>query len=229
MSEPYRPPDQRWQKATENYKEALLNRDPQLVKKMAENENPPPLFSKVPGFEDSVARYRFYYGVMLYEGKKLPRDYAEAFKWFTKAAANGNDDAMHALGICHFMGHGAEQDSIKAAQWFRQAAELGNSEAQNNLGNCYSNGDGVPLDLEQAAHWWRKAALQHNQQAQFNVGCMALQLDNDQVEAYFWWRILGIKHPQAPNRLRQLIELMPPEILQKAERRYAAIGSEDEA
>ena len=169
MSEPYRPPDQAWQKAVVDYNEVIYDQDPQLLKKMAENEDPPALFSKVPGFEDSVARYRFYYGVMLYEGKKIPRDYAEAVKWLSLSAAQGNDDAMHALGICHIMGHGAEQDSSKAAHWFRQAAELGNRDAQNNLGNCYSNGDGVPLDLEQAAHWWRKAAMQHVPQAQFNI------------------------------------------------------------
>ena len=56
---------------------------------------------------------------------------------------------------------------------------------------------------------------------------MALQLYDDPVEAYFWWRIVGIKHPKAAESLRKLIELMPPETLREAERRYAAAFSSD--
>jgi hypothetical protein len=69
--------------------------------------------------------------------------------------------------------------------------------------------------------------MQHVPQAQFNIGCMALQLYDDPVEAYFWWRIVGIKHPKAAESLRKLIELMPPETLREAERRYAAAFSSD--
>ncbi len=227
MDTPYRPANERSQQAARQFMDAVYELDPQLVRKIAENENPPALFSATARYAESVIRHQFIYGVMLYEGKKLPRDYAEAFRWFTKAADKGNSDAMHALGMCHLMGHVTVRDSAKASEWFRKSAELGNPDAQNNLGNCYSNGDGVPADLEQAAHWWMQAALQHVPQAQFNTGCMALQLEDDPIKAYFWWRIVGAKHPKAPESLRQLIELMDPETLREAERRYAAALSSD--
>ena len=57
----------------------------------------------------------------------------EAVKWFTKAAEQGNVEAMYCLGECYRDGSGLEEDQKKAIEWFAKAAEQGNEEAKAEL------------------------------------------------------------------------------------------------
>jgi len=82
---------------------------------------------------------------------------AEAFKWFRKAADNGNDDAMALVGWCYREGFGVPQDQEEAVRLFRKAAELGNGNAMLLVGWHYYEGLGVPQDKEEAVRWYLKA------------------------------------------------------------------------
>ena len=102
-------------------------------------------------------------GVFYAEGRGVEQDYAEAVKWFRKAAKEskyrkGISGAKCRLGDCYAEGHGVEQDYDKALTWYRRAAKQGNHIAQRKLGDCYAEGHGVEQDLVEAAKWYRLAA-----------------------------------------------------------------------
>ena len=61
------------------------------------------------------------------EGVK--QDFAEAAKWYRKAAEQGDAAAQYNLGIMYEEGTGVKQDFAEAAKWYRKAAEQGDTEA----------------------------------------------------------------------------------------------------
>jgi len=124
-------------------------------------------------------------------GDGVPQDYAEAVKWFRKAADQGNAVAQSNLGVMYDNGQGVAQDYAEAVKWFRKAADQGNAKAQTNLGVMYDNGRGVPQDYAEAVKWYRKAADQGNAVAQTNLGVMydnGRGVPQDYAEAVKWYR-----------------------------------------
>ncbi|OSM01620.1 tetratricopeptide repeat protein [Magnetofaba australis] len=107
-----------------------------------------------------VADAQYNFGVMFDTGKGRPQDYAQAFKWYRRAALQGHARAQTNLGTLYDSGAGTHQDYIKAAKWYRLAAEQGLAVAQYNLGAMYENGQGVARDPKKARHWYEKAAGQ---------------------------------------------------------------------
>ncbi len=93
-------------------------------------------------------------GSMYAYGEGVASDYAEAVKWFHKAAEQGYARAQFNLGL---MLHGAGS-VVQAVKWWRKAAEQGNANAQGSLGLMYYNGNGVPQNYVEAVKWYRKAA-----------------------------------------------------------------------
>ncbi len=95
----------------------------------------------------------------------MPRDYAEAAKWFQLAAEQSDAGAQYNLGVMYENGQGVPQDYVEAAKWFQLAAEQGRASAQHNLGVMYENGQGVPHDYAQAHMWFSLAGAQGDKQA----------------------------------------------------------------
>ena len=87
-------------------------------------------------------------------------NYAEAVKWYRKAAEQGLALAQYNLGVSYANGLGVSQNYTEAVKWYRKAAEQGYAAAQYNLGRCYANGQGVPQSFTEAEKWYRKAAEQ---------------------------------------------------------------------
>lgn len=52
--------------------------------------------------------------LLLYEGKGAQKDYAEAVKWYRKAAEQGDSLGQLGLGECYDFGHGVEKDYAEA-------------------------------------------------------------------------------------------------------------------
>jgi TPR repeat protein len=92
------------------------------------------------------------------KGRGVPQDYAEAMRWYHKAAEQGNTLAQANLGDMYLTGRGVPQNYAAAARWFHKAAEQGFAPAQNNLGVMYENGQSVPQDYVQAHMWFSLAA-----------------------------------------------------------------------
>src|ERR1017187_5820150 len=89
---------------------------------------------------DSIAQYTLA-GKYIF-GDGVVRDEVEAFKWYRKAADQGNAQAQYTLGCCYINGQlfpftppmkGVTKDEAEAVKWFRKAAE------QNNIGGVNGN------------------------------------------------------------------------------------------
>ena len=55
-------------------------------------------------------------------GQGVPQDYAEAAKWYRKAAEQGRANAQNNLGVMYERGQGVPLDYAQAHMWFDLAA-----------------------------------------------------------------------------------------------------------
>jgi uncharacterized protein len=101
----------------------------------------------------------------------MAHEYAEALKWFNKAAEQEDSDAQFSLGYMYEHGLGVTQDYAEAARWYGKGAKQANADAQAGLGDLYANGRGVPQDYI-LAHMWLNLAGARGQQRR---GCSARQ------------------------------------------------------
>ncbi len=56
------------------------------------------------------------------KGRGVPQDYAEAMKWYRKAAEQGHAKAQLFLGNMYFFGQGVSKDYVQAYMWYILAA-----------------------------------------------------------------------------------------------------------
>lgn len=61
-------------------------------------------------------------GVMYYSGEGVPKDAAEALKWFRKAADQGHAPAQFDLAHMYAKGEGVPKDEAEAYAWYNLAA-----------------------------------------------------------------------------------------------------------
>ena len=98
-------------------------------------------------------------------GQGVLQDYAEAARWYRRAAEQGDAGAQLNLGVIYGKGHGVAQDYTEGGRWYRLAAEQGNADAQYNLSLLYDKGQGVPQDYVQSHMWANIAAANGNSHA----------------------------------------------------------------
>ena len=108
--------------------------------------------------KQGYARAQYNLGVMYAHGNGVPKDEAEAVRWYRRAAEQEYAYAQSDLGVMYATGRGVPKDEAEAVRWYRKAAEQGYAQAQYNLGLMYANGSGVPTDEAEAVRWYRKAA-----------------------------------------------------------------------
>jgi TPR repeat protein len=102
---------------------------------------------------------------MYAKGEGVPKDDAEAVKWYRKAAEQGLAEAQYNLGVMYDEGEGVPKDDAEAVKWYRKAAEQGLAEAQYNLGVMYAKGRGVPRNDVAAYAWMNLAAAGGHREA----------------------------------------------------------------
>ncbi len=71
-------------------------------------------------------------GHMYQNGKGVPEDHGEAFKWYRLAANQGVADAQLNLGVMYGNGYGVIQDYTRALMWWTIAASQGHETARKN-------------------------------------------------------------------------------------------------
>jgi len=123
-------------------------------------------------------------------GEGVPQDYAEAVRWFLKAADQESSCGQFMLGVMYAEGQGVPQNHAEAERWFSKAAGQGHADAQFNLGVGYYKGQGVPQDYREAVRWFRKAAELGHAQAQNNLGAMYAEgqgVPQNYAEAERWF------------------------------------------
>ena len=76
---------------------------------------------------DADAQYNL--GNVYVTGKGVPKDGAEAAKWFRRAADQGHATAQYNLGVLFGGGWGVPQNYAEAAKWYRLAAGQGHANA----------------------------------------------------------------------------------------------------
>jgi TPR repeat protein len=122
--------------------------------------------------EQGNASAQYYLGVMYDKGNGVSRDYAEAVKWYGKAAEQGYAKAQADLEAVHkgvtkaYVNLGwmydSRQDYAEAVTWFRKAADQGDALGQINFGFMYAQGRGVTQDYVLAHMWFNLAAARGN-------------------------------------------------------------------
>lgn len=130
---------------------------------------------------DASAQYNM--GVLYDRGLGVDQDYAEARRWYEKAAEQRYGRAEHNLGIMYESGKGVKPDMAQAAQWFRRGADDGQAASQNNLGVLYMQGKGVIQNTGKAAFWTARAAAAGNGAAIDNLPRIVRDLPEAHVNA----------------------------------------------
>jgi len=123
-------------------------------------------------------------------GEGVPRDYAEAAKWYRKAADQNNADAQIYLGRMYEYGDGIQKDGAEALKWYLRAAEQGHPDAYKCIGRMHEYGHAVPRDHAEAAKWFRKAANLGDSSAKLDLGVRFANgqgIPQDYVEAAKWF------------------------------------------
>ncbi len=64
-------------------------------------------------------------GAMYEDGEGVPKNYAEAMRWFRQAAEHGATNAYDTLGLTYEIGKTVEQNYVKAHMWFNISSANG--------------------------------------------------------------------------------------------------------
>ena len=78
---------------------------------------------------------QFNLGLLYYDGKGVPQDFAEAARWFLKSADHGYVSAERNLGNMYAVGKGVKLDYVQAYKWLSLCASTGEEKcaAQRDL------------------------------------------------------------------------------------------------
>ena len=171
-----------------------------------------------PKAEKGDAAAQFYVGLCYRIGRGIPKDDAEAVKWYRKAAEQGNGDAQMFLADAYSNGLGVPKDEAEAVKWYRKAAEQGHAKAQYNLGASYAGNLGIPKDEAEAVKWYQKAAEQGHAKAQYGLSWnyfRGIGVPKDDVLAYKWMLLAGAKEANYRESIPVIEESLTPK--QRAE------------
>ncbi|HLL14693.1 MAG TPA: tetratricopeptide repeat protein [Pyrinomonadaceae bacterium] len=105
------------------------------------------------------------------------------------AAALGDAEAQHDLGVAFHQGKDLPRDLAKAAAMWRMAADNGIIMALNNLGHLTYYGRGIKQDHAEGVRLWRLAAEKRLAESQIHLSFAysdGRYLPRDYVEAYAW-------------------------------------------
>ena len=80
---------------------------------------------------DRIAQYHV--GTLYAQGIGVPRDRAEAARWFRRAAERGLNEAQFTLGTMYALGKGVPRDLVRAYAWHYVAVQGANTRARDHL------------------------------------------------------------------------------------------------
>jgi hypothetical protein len=159
---------------------------------------------------------------MIGNGWGVPQDYAEAAKWYRRAADRDYTEGQYNLGILYQQGLGVPQDYAEAARLYQLAISQYFAPAMNNLATMYHKGLGLPQDDVEAVRLYRHAADQGNAQAQNNLGTMYAMgqgVPQNYVQAHMWFSLsVALGDPVGTRNRDQAAALLTPAQLAESER-----------
>ena len=126
----------------------------------------PPLETTESQAEHGSADAQFYLGLARASGEATAQDYAQAARWYLKAAQQNHALAQFNLGVMYASGQGVSRSDKEAEVWFGKAADNGDAGAQHNMGISFYRASirGLPKDKSEsrieAYKWFVLAAAQ---------------------------------------------------------------------
>lgn len=126
------------------------------------------------------------------DGKGVPANYAEAIKWFDRAAQKGLVPAHFRLGSLYEKGLGTQKDIGAAKRSYIAAAEGGNAKAMHNLAVLFADGGGQGPDYKTASEWFRKASDYGLADSQYNLAVLfarGIGVEQNLIESYKWFSL----------------------------------------
>lgn len=126
------------------------------------------------------------------DGKGVTANYAEAIKWFDRAAQKGLVPAHFRLGSLYEKGLGAQKDIGAAKRSYIAAAEGGNAKAMHNLAVLFADGGGQGPDYKTASEWFRKASDYGLADSQYNLAVLfarGIGVEQNLIESYKWFSL----------------------------------------
>ena len=106
------------------------------------------------GFTDSIVDLADLY----YEGIGTKKNYKKAYRYYQKAARQGNAYAAYSQAFMLMYGEGVKKTPPKAFHMFSELADNGFELAALEMYRAYQNGNGCEKDAAQARQWLEKAA-----------------------------------------------------------------------
>lgn len=126
------------------------------------------------------------------DGKGVTANYAEAAKWYDRAAQRGLVPALFRLGSLYEKGLGVNKDVGAAKRSYIAAAEGGNAKAMHNLAVLFADGGGQGPDYKTASEWFRKAADYGLADSQYNLAVLfarGIGVEQNLIESYKWFSL----------------------------------------
>jgi TPR repeat protein len=108
--------------------------------------------------EQGNASVTYRLGHMYNRGSGVPRDEAEAARWFRLASNSGNSAAMAELALMLLDGRGVERNTPEGLSLLKTAADSGNVAALWQYGQVMQAGKYVTRDFAAAAQVYQRAA-----------------------------------------------------------------------
>lgn len=88
-------------------------------------------------------------GMLYLQGRGVPKDSKEAFKWVAKASENATVQAMISRAVMLATGDGITENDVEARTWYKRASESGDvkwAHGLRGLGYMIFTGEGGPED-----------------------------------------------------------------------------------
>jgi uncharacterized protein len=103
------------------------------------------------GAEQGIVQREIELAKAYFAGDGVPKDTAEAARWYEKAAEAGHTGAQNEIGYFYETGIGVPVNMERSVHWFQLAAASGSAQGSMNLGVAYLSGRGVRKDEAMAA------------------------------------------------------------------------------
>lgn len=169
---------------------------------------------------------QFDVGARFAEGKGATQNFAEAAKWYQRAADQNSAQAQYRLGTLYERGMGVRADAAQAAVWYRRAAEQGNVKSMHNLAVLSANQSGQSPDYITASQWFERAAERGLSDSQFNLAILyenGLGVKADIKQAYKWLALAARGGDKEAVKRRDIIRgKMTADDMRAAEKLVAA-------
>lgn len=131
----------------------------------------------LPLAEAGMAAAQYKLGLMYENGRGVPKDLAEAERWYSKAAAQGYSSAAYNLGFVHYN----DNDIAGTTEWWSRAAASGDEQAMSSLGFIFAEGDRAPRDPVRAHMWYDLAAAHGSADAAYKRDQLARQMSANEI------------------------------------------------